>query len=337
MNLTIVVPTLNRSKKFENFLEYYSNNNYRGNILVIDSSTAKEKKNNIFFIKKYSSLKIKYIYLPKKKYRQNFLKCIRKIRTKYTVYSGDDDFFLLNSLKYLTAFLDKNNSYQGACGIGLTCFKDRDKYRTSLYKGLLELNEKNGIKRLKKQLSFNGYTVIHYSIIRTSIWKLLKDPKFYYSSDISGEYFYTFSLGYLARIKQFKKLIYLVRFLGNARYELQENKKKEVLYLIKILNKFFKRDNNLEYLNNKNLISNLIYKKIEMKKNYRNKLSIFKILNILNNIQYSRKFQNFLDVTKINKYYLPKFHLDSLTIKKKKYHGFKELRLLIEFYKKKKY
>ena len=44
MNLTIVVPTLNRSKKFENLLEHYSNNNYKGTILVMDSSNLNEKK-----------------------------------------------------------------------------------------------------------------------------------------------------------------------------------------------------------------------------------------------------------------------------------------------------
>lgn len=48
MNLTIVVPTLNRNDKFTKLLEYYSLNNYDGFILVIDSSNLKEKK-KIFY------------------------------------------------------------------------------------------------------------------------------------------------------------------------------------------------------------------------------------------------------------------------------------------------
>lgn len=336
MNLTIVVPTLNRSEKFANLLKYYSSNKYKGNILVIDSSNIKERKNNIILIKKFSSLKIKYIYLSKKKYRRDYLKQVQKIKTKYIVCSGDDDFFLIKSLKYLISFLDKNNSYKGACGIGFLCFKDRDEYRTYLYKNLQELNNKNGIERIKKQLSFGGYTVTHYSVIRTSIWKLIEGHKFSNSNDISGEYFYTLSLAYLARIKQFKKLIYLVRSIGHQRYKLQIPKEKEIINLSKILNKMIKRNNNEEYENNKNLIINLLYKKLENRKN-KYKLSILKMLRNLKNYVYGKKFQNFLDFTRINKYYPLKFYVGSLINRKNRYYGFKELRLLIEFFKKIKY
>ena len=161
--LNHVVPTLNRSKKFENLLEHYSNNNYKGTILVMDSSNLNEK-NNILSIKKFSLLKIKYVYLAKKIYRKEYLKYVQRIKTKYTVCSGDDDFFIVNSLKYLITFLDKNNSYHGACGIGLSCFKDKNKYRTYLYKNLQDLNDKNATERIKKQFSSEGYTVAHYSI-----------------------------------------------------------------------------------------------------------------------------------------------------------------------------
>ena len=315
MNLTIVVPTLNRSKKFENLLEHYSNNNYKGTILVMDSSNLNEKKNNILSIKKFSSLKIKYVYLAKKIYRKEYLKYVQRIKTKYTVCSGDDDFFIVNSLKYLITFLDKNNSYHGACGIGLSCFKDKNKYRTYLYKNLQDLNDKNATERIKKQFSSEGYTVAHYSIIRTSSWKKIKNLKFYGSTDISGEYFYTLSLAYIARIKQFKKLIYLVRSLGHQRYILQIPKEKEILNLSKILNEMIKKNNLAEYENNKNLVSKLLYKRLERIKN-KNKFFILKKLKKSKNFVYGKKFQNFLDFTRINKYYSLKFSLGSLTKEK---------------------
>ena len=81
--------------------------------------------------------------------------------------------FYSQFFEIFNTFLDKNNSYHGACGIGLSCFKDKNKYRTYLYKNLQDLNDKNATERIKKQFSSN-YTVAHYSIIRTSSWKKLK-------------------------------------------------------------------------------------------------------------------------------------------------------------------
>ena len=52
MNLTIILPTLNRSDKLNIWLEYYSLNKYKGKILIIDSSNKIEKKKKFVVIKK---------------------------------------------------------------------------------------------------------------------------------------------------------------------------------------------------------------------------------------------------------------------------------------------
>ena len=97
-----------------------------------------------------------------------------------------------------------------------------------------------------------------------------------------------------------------------------------------------KKNNLAEYENNKNLVSKLLYKRLERIKN-KNKFSIIKKLKKSKNFVYGKKFQNFLDFTRINKYYSLKFSLGSLTKEKNKYRGSKELRLLIDFFKKKNY
>ena len=43
MNLTTIIPTLNRSSKLEIWLDYYSLNNYKCTILIIDSSNKKDE------------------------------------------------------------------------------------------------------------------------------------------------------------------------------------------------------------------------------------------------------------------------------------------------------
>jgi glycosyltransferase domain-containing protein len=337
MNLTIVVPTLNRNDKFTKLLEYYSLNNYDGFILVIYSSNLKEKKKNILSIKKFPNLQIKYIFLTKKYYRKNFLKYVQKIKTKYIVYSGDDDFFLIASLKYLIKFLNKNSLYDGACGIGLIFLKYKNKYRTYLYKNLLEADHKISIERLKRQFT-NKYTVVIYSVIRTSIWKSLKVPGFYQTNrSAMSEYFYTLSLVYLARIKQFNKLIYLLRSIDHKRYSLNEiPTKKEIFYFSKIFNKMMKNNNNFDYKKNKNIILELFEKKQKKMKN-RLIFSFLKIAKNFKNYLHGRKMQNFIDILKINKFYSPKYSVESLINRKNKFQCLKEFKLFIEFLKKNNY
>ena len=97
MNLTIIIPTLNRSYFLNKLLEYYSHLNFKAAFLILDSSEGKERKKNINVLSKYKNLNLKY-----KNVRGKPLEVIRKskknIKTKYCVFSGDDDFFIKNSL-----------------------------------------------------------------------------------------------------------------------------------------------------------------------------------------------------------------------------------------------
>ena len=77
MNLTIILPTLNRSDKLNIWLEYYSLNKYKGKILIIDSSNKIEKKKFVV-IKKFLLLDVNYIFLKKKNFRRDLLKIVKK-------------------------------------------------------------------------------------------------------------------------------------------------------------------------------------------------------------------------------------------------------------------
>ena len=210
MNLTIILPTLNRSDKLNIWLEYYSLNKYKGKILIIDSSNKIEKKKNLLLLKKFSLLDVSYIFLKKKNFRRDLLRIVKKkTKTKYAVYSGDDDFIFINALKYLINFLDTNIEYGGACGLGLVCFKDKKKFRTYKYDSIRGIENLDKFERLISQFDRYKYSVSIYSILRTKIWKNLKEQNFNMSNDISAELFYTFSIAYLARIKQFENLILL--------------------------------------------------------------------------------------------------------------------------------
>ena len=53
MDITILIPTLNRSDYILRILEFYKKSSFTGQILILDSSKREEKKLNKIYIEKY--------------------------------------------------------------------------------------------------------------------------------------------------------------------------------------------------------------------------------------------------------------------------------------------
>ena len=60
MNLTIILPIMNRSYFLNRILLYYTILNFKGMIIILDSSNSKILEENHNIIKRYSDLQIKY-------------------------------------------------------------------------------------------------------------------------------------------------------------------------------------------------------------------------------------------------------------------------------------
>jgi glycosyltransferase domain-containing protein len=114
MDLSIFIPTLNRSKYINILLSYYEKFNFKGYLIIVDSSNTKEFNNNKIRIKK-SKLKIIHHRLISDEFFAMKIALTLK-RTKYALHSGDDDYFLVINLKKIIDFLDKNIDYIGATG-----------------------------------------------------------------------------------------------------------------------------------------------------------------------------------------------------------------------------
>ena len=333
MNLTIILPTLNRSDKLNIWLEYYSLNKYKGKILIIDSSNKIEKKKNLLLLKKFSLLDVSYIFLKKKNFRRDLLRIVKKkTKTKYAVYSGDDDFIFINALKYLINFLDTNIEYGGACGLGLVCFKDKKKFRTYKYDSIRGIENLDKFERLISQFDRYKYSVSIYSILRTKIWKNLKEQNFNMSNDISAELFYTFSIAYLARIKQFENLIYLIRMVGHKRAKLPKTSEKEIKKFSKFLNSITSKNTNKNFNNGNAFFYSLLKKKF--KRESRNVVYPFRqVINFFSNFKNGKIFQRLIEFFRINNSYLNIYNTASLS--KKKYKNINELNNFIKFLYKK--
>ena len=174
MDISIIIPTLNRSIFVLRVLEFYKKNSFKGHILILDSSDTAEKKLNEIYIKSYSNiLNIDYIWDRGWSF-ELFKKYQNYIKKKYCIFSGDDDYISSNGIKKCIAFLNKKENKKIVAASGKAIIikiigKHLDKIVTSAEYNLTTATEKDSLDRL--QNFFYNYTVPIYSIMRTGIFK----------------------------------------------------------------------------------------------------------------------------------------------------------------------
>tara|TARA_Y100001970_G_scaffold292708_1_gene435344 strand:- start:206 stop:1195 length:990 start_codon:yes stop_codon:yes gene_type:complete len=259
MNIAIIVPTMNRPLFVIRLLEYYKKFNFKGSIHIGDSSNEKNKNillNKIESLKK--NLKIEYQYLPNHNIEitQNIL--TKKVKEKFVVFSGDDDFFIINSLEKCILFLEENLDYSICHGKSyiFKVIKDKlydkinyiEKYRMN------EISNPDPIIRFKEHI--NNYWVSIFSVHRTA--EYLDDLS--YMDKIKIESFREQLLSLLPIIRGKSKTLncdYLFRQVHNQRYA-NPNLSKLVL----------DPDFSNSYLNIKKILSNLLNKKSKKEENF---------------------------------------------------------------------
>ncbi len=101
-NLTIIIPTYNRSQLLHRALSYYSKWDCR--ILIADSSDLRDNSINDFKNTEYVYLK-DYFFSNKIEY------CLNFVKTKFVCISCDDDFFSYNGMINAIVFLQNNTNY----------------------------------------------------------------------------------------------------------------------------------------------------------------------------------------------------------------------------------
>ena len=171
MNISIIIPTKNRSKYLFKLLNYYQSINFTGQLIIIDSSDKKIFIENKRFIESNINLNIKYDFKDVNELiaRRYALKYIEK---DYTVQSGDDDYYDPVGMQKIIDFLNKNEDYCCASGNTYTVSYDLEK---NLIQGISKYNtqasnKSNALERLK-DLNLENTPVIDFSIYRSEIFK----------------------------------------------------------------------------------------------------------------------------------------------------------------------
>jgi glycosyltransferase domain-containing protein len=175
-NLTIYIPTKNRSQFLKRALDYYSLVNYDGKILIGDSSCTAEMLLNKENIKKNKNLDIEYHHFTFDVDYHDALKTYRllnHIKTPYITFAGDDDFQIPNGLRQCVDFLEKNLDFTSAHGDRLNFTIDNPVYGNmvdiTIHQGYDWSNEENPLRRWQEYLRTGIATTMH--VHRTNDWK----------------------------------------------------------------------------------------------------------------------------------------------------------------------
>ena len=222
LDLTIVVPTLNRTIFLKKLLNYYRKFKFSGEILVLDSSEGEVKKKNKFLCSSCSELDIKYINI--KGYPHEVIKkCINFAKSSYVVFSGDDDYFIVSALKKIIFFLEKNKNIATACAEAVIFYELNNKMvATYEYSSLNARLEKTAFERVLANMK--NYSVAHYSICRKNIFSLAfknVNRVLCPSRSFNDERIAAMTLICLGRAEKIK-IPYLIRKIGHGRTSLTE-------------------------------------------------------------------------------------------------------------------
>ena len=172
IDLTVIIFSYNRHKYLLRTLKFYSR--FKIKVLVIDGSE------NILENKILKKNNIEYYYL-KENYYARFAYASNKIKTKYVIIGNDDEFLMINTLKFCIKFLENNLDYASCVGSTIII---NPKYKKTFYQlGYIfhkdnQYKEERPIDRLRQLIlnpSHHGYNSVIRKETFVKIGKFLEN------------------------------------------------------------------------------------------------------------------------------------------------------------------
>ncbi len=213
-DLTIVIPTRNRKEYVGRQLSYILNWNTQ--IFLLDGS---DKINSYLkdVAEKYAH--INYIYSTDGfEKRISFLK--NNIKTKYTMFMADDEFFVKKSIGSCIEFLENNIDYTSCSGIAVGFIKSQENkiiYK-KMYARLIgyEISDKDPKERVIKHMSEYVPSSV-YGVLRTSVInKFISEINYSFtSSPETTENWLQNTVAYMGKIKVLP-ILYWFRSMENS-------------------------------------------------------------------------------------------------------------------------
>ncbi len=118
--ITVIVPTLNRSDFVIRYLRYLKEVNFKECILIGDSSEAKHLEPTRKFIQQLDApFQMVYKETPGVDHVRVIRDLLSKVTTPYVIWVGDDDLLVPRTLAACVEFLEHHPTYSAAGGVGV--------------------------------------------------------------------------------------------------------------------------------------------------------------------------------------------------------------------------
>jgi len=173
MDISIIVPTMNRPGLLLRLVEYFNVLNFKGKILIGDSSDKEVYSETKSALENYlNKLDICHIHLPNRSVAAAVLDMNEYLTTSYACLIPDDDFLVPQTIKNCIEFLDEHDDYVAAHGVGvlIACSSGDSGNIESVgyYSQTVSEDSKSSI-RLCEHLK--NYSVTLFSVHRTEVWR----------------------------------------------------------------------------------------------------------------------------------------------------------------------
>ncbi|MAK12069.1 MAG: hypothetical protein CMI73_00090 [Candidatus Pelagibacter sp.] len=221
MDLTIIIPTKNRPQFIKKQLIYYRNQDFKGNILFLDSSSKEIFNKTKKFIFKNNYTKTEIFNIEGTSF-DTFKSKASKVSTKYILFSGDDDFYIVKSLIKMIGNLEKSPKIIGITGKAFqieTGGINNDKVLSYNFYNIRPSMHQNPLERLKKITK--NYSVVLFSILETQkflevVNRIPTSKKMHFT--FQTELLPCFLIVLSGRIKKINQL-FLFRLVGHSRVQ----------------------------------------------------------------------------------------------------------------------
>jgi len=171
--LTLLIPTINRSDFIIKYLTYLRDNQFKGQVLIGDSSNEDNFKTTADFISQSNfSFRVKQYEFPGLYPHPCIQRMLDDIDEPYSMFICDDDILILNTLYKCIQFLENNHSYSSVGGVSILATLNPDDYceiLSVIKYNINEVKENTSLERTQNLLK--NYSVIGYSLSRTSEFK----------------------------------------------------------------------------------------------------------------------------------------------------------------------
>ena len=176
MDITLLIPTLNRSDHLIRLLQYYRDLEFRGRISIGDSSDEHHKQRAKETVKKLQDdLNIVYQEYPGLNISECMQRLAQSATTPYVCWMADDDFLVPSGVQQCVDFLDHNPDYTAAHGLGAAILVEGNRAYGEIgyaqHYGQPVLEAATGSKRLVDFLS-QGSTSL-FSVHRAEVWRAM--------------------------------------------------------------------------------------------------------------------------------------------------------------------